>query len=181
MKLRVGEMMTLDGVMEETTQWIFPYMSDEATGDIMEGLRRAGAFLFGRKTYHGMTDWATRTGEMADIFNTLPKYVVSNTLRDSDVSGWNNSHVIRNNIVEEVAKLKQQGDSEKLIIINGSADLIRLLSAYDLIDEYYLTVMPLVVGKGKRLFSEGYEARLRLVDSTAYKTGLLRLFFEPVR
>lgn len=179
MKLRIGEAVTLDGVMEGSDQWVFPYLSPEAEEHIMEGLRRTGAFLFGRTTYEAMIPWSTRTGEMADIFNTLPKYVVSSTL--TDVSSWNNSHIISGNIVEEVAKLKQQGESEQLLLINGSADLVGLLAAHDLIDEYYLGVVPLIVGKGKRLFSEGFEARLRLVDCTVYQTGMLRLIYEPVR
>lgn len=179
MKLRVAEIVTLDGVFEGTNQWVFPYISTEATQNIMADLRKAGAFLFGSKTYPEMTGWSTRTGEMADIFNTLPKYVVSSTL--TDVSGWNNSHIISGNIIEEVTKLKQQGGGDKLIIINGSGDLVKLLARYDLIDEYYLTVVPLVVGKGKHLFSEGFEARLKLVESTTYPTGMLRLGFEMVR
>src|SRR2546430_990823 len=179
MKLRVGEGMTLDGVMEGLNEWVFPYISQEATDDIMADIRKTGAFLFGRTTYEGMIPWSTRTGEMADIFNTLPKYVVSSTL--TDVSVWNNVHIISEHIVEEVAKLKQQGESEKLLLINGSADLVGLLAAHDLIDEYLLTVAPLVVGKGKRLFPEGFEARLRLVEYKAYKTGMLRLHYETVK
>ena len=73
------------------------------------------------------------------------------------------------------------GESEKLLLINGSADLVGLLAAHDLIDEYLLTVAPLVVGKGKRLFPEGFEARLRLVEYKAYKTGMLRLHYETVK
>ncbi|GHO90014.1 pyrimidine reductase [Reticulibacter mediterranei] len=176
MKLRASEMVSLDGVMEAPDQWVFPYMDQEIGQDVMSALGETDAMLFGRKTYLEMTAWSSRTGEMADIFNRAPKYVVSTTLRDVS---WDNSHVIAGNIVEEVAKLKAQPGG--ILLVNGSAELVRLLAQYDLTDEYYLTVAPLVLGKGKRLFPEGSEARLRLVHSKAYQTGIVRLGYEPVK
>ena len=129
-----------------------------------------------KTTYLEMSAWATRTGEMADIFNTLPKYVVSSTLTDIT---WNNTHVIKDNIVEEVAKLKAQPGG--FLMINGSGELVHLLAQHDLIDEYFLSVAPLVLGKGKRLFQEGDQARLQLIASQAYKTGILRLGYQLIR
>jgi dihydrofolate reductase len=81
-------------------------------------------------------------------------------------------------MVEEVARLKAQPGG--FLLVQGSAELVRLLARHNLIDEYYLSVAPLVLGKGKRLFSEGDQARLLLVDSHAYQTGMLRLRYEPV-
>jgi len=120
--------------------------------------------------------WPSRTGDMAGRFNSVPKYVVSSTLRDVT---WNNSHVITGNIAEEVAKLKAQPGG--ILLVNGSADLVQLLAQHHLIDEYYFSVAPLVLGKGKRLFQEGEQARLQLVNSKAYKTGMLRLGYEPIK
>jgi len=106
MRLQVSEILTLDGVMEAPEQWVFQYMDQEIGEDVMSILGETNAMLFGRKTYQEMAAaWPNRTGGMADIFNSVPKYVVSSTLRDVT---WNNSHVITGNVVEEVARLKAQ-------------------------------------------------------------------------
>jgi dihydrofolate reductase len=102
--------------------------------------------------------------------------VISSTLGDVT---WNNSHVITGIIAEEVAKLKAQPGG--ILLVQGSADLVRLLTQHHLIDEYALHVAPLVLGKGKRLFQEGHQDRLHLVDTKTYKTGMLTLTYEPVR
>jgi len=120
--------------------------------------------------------WPNRTGGMADIFNSVPKYVVSSTLRDVT---WNNSHVIAGKIEEEVAKLKAQPGG--ILLVQGSADLVRLLAQHHLIDEYALHVAPLILGKGKRLFQEGDQARLQLANTKPYKTGMLSLSYQPAR
>jgi len=177
MRLRVSEILTLDGVMEAPDHWVFQYMDQEIGEDVMAALQETDAMLFGRKTYQEMAAaWPSRTGGMADRFNSVPKYVVSSTLRDVT---WNNSHVITGNIAEEVAKLKAQPGG--ILLVNGSADLVQLLAQHHLIDEYYFSVAPLVLGKGKRLFQEGEQARLQLVNSKAYKTGMLRLGYEPIK
>jgi len=177
MKLRVSEILTLDGVMEAPDHWVFSYMDQEIGEDVMAALQETDAMLFGRKTYQEMAAaWPSRTGDMADRFNSVHKYVVSSTLRDVT---WNNSHLITGSIAEEVAKLKAQPGG--ILLVNGSAALVRLLAQHHLIDEYYLNVAPLVLGEGKRLFQEGDQMRLQLVDSKAYKTGMLRLDYEPIK
>ncbi|QBD76689.1 dihydrofolate reductase [Ktedonosporobacter rubrisoli] len=176
MKIRAAEIVTLDGVMEACNQWIFPYLDQEIEVDVINTLLETDAFLFGRKTYLELTTWANRNSAMAELFNILPKYVVSGTLKEVT---WNNSHIISGNIVEEVAKLKAQPG--EYLLINGSADLVRLLAQHDLIDEYYLSIVPLVLGKGKRLFPEGDQAKLQLLDCKAYKTGLLHLSYGPIK
>ncbi|GHO90432.1 pyrimidine reductase [Reticulibacter mediterranei] len=177
MKLRVSEIISLDGVMEAPDQWVFPYMDQEIGQEVISALLETDAMLFGRKTYQEMaTAWPDRTGDMADIFNRVPKYVVSTTLTEVT---WNNSHIIAGNIVEEIAKLKAQPG--RILLVNGSVELVRLLAQRHLIDEYALSVAPLVVGKGKRIFPEGDHMQLQLVDSHAYKTGMLRLSYEPIR
>ncbi len=120
--------------------------------------------------------WPERSGAMADIFNSIPKYVVSTTLSEL---AWNNSRLITGNIVEEVAKLKAQPG--RVMLINGSAELVQLLTQHHLIDEYILTVAPLVLLKGKHLFQAGMEGQLQLLDSRTYKTGIIRLNYEPVK
>lgn len=177
MRLRVSEILTLDGVMEAPDNWVFPYMDQEIGEYVMTLLQETDAMLFGRKTYQEMAAaWPERSGAMADIFNGVPKYVVSTTLSDL---AWNNSHLITGNIVEEVAKLKAQPG--RVLLINGSADLVRLLTQHHLIDEYILTVAPLALLKGKRLFQAGMEGQLQLLDSRAYKTGIVRLNYQPVK
>jgi len=177
MRLQVSEILTLDGVMEAPEQWVFQYMDQEIGEDVMAALQKTDAMLFGRKTFQEMAAaWPGRTGGMADIFNRVPKYVVSSTLRGVT---WNNSHVITGNIVEEVAKLKAQPGG--ILLVQGSADLVRLLAQHHLIDEYSLHVASLVLGKGKRLFQEGDQARLQLTSTKSYKTGMLSLSYEPAR
>ena len=171
MILRVSEILSLDGVMEAPDHWVFQYMDQEIGEDVMAALQETNAMLFGRKTYQEMAAaWPSRTGDMADHFNSVPKYVVSSTLRDVT---WNNSHVITDNVAEEVAKLKAQPG--RTLLVNGSADLVRLLAQHHLIDEYYLTIAPLVLGKGKRLFQEGDQARFQLIASKAYSMAHIPL------
>ena len=177
MRLRVNEIVSLDGVMEAPEQWIFPYMDQEIGADVMSALAETDAMLFGRKTYQEMAAaWPNRTGDMADLFNSVPKYVVSRTLTELT---WNNSRRIAGNIAEEVAQLKAQPGG--VLLVQGSADLVHYLAQHDLIDEYSFAVAPLVLGKGKRLFAEGTQAQLRLLDTKAYSTGMLRLGYAPAR
>ncbi|HZU68371.1 MAG TPA: dihydrofolate reductase family protein [Ktedonobacteraceae bacterium] len=174
MRLQVSEILTLDGVMEAPENWVFPYMDQEIGEYVMTALQEVDAMLFGRKTFQEMAAaWSERSGPMADIFNGVPKYVVSSTLKDVS---WNNSHVITGNIAEEVAKLKDQPG--RIMLVQGSADLVRLLAQHHLIDEYALHVAPLVLGKGKRLFQEGDQAQLQLANTKPYKAGMLTLIYE---
>ncbi len=97
----------------------------------------------------------------ADRMNTIPKYVVSTTMEEA---GWNNTIVIRENVIEEIARLKQQ--SGKDILLSGSAELVNSLMPSGLIDEYRLMIHPIVVGTGKRLFENGIDTKnLKLVDT----------------
>ncbi len=118
--------------------------------------------------------WPERTGDMADRFNSIPKFVVSTTLQEAT---WNNSKLIKSNIAEEVLKLKQQFG--QAITILGSGDLVHTLMDHHLIDEYLLVVCPLVLGNGKRLFQDASRTTLRLVNSKAYTTGAVWLTYQP--
>src|SRR5215207_4291877 len=136
---------------------------------------QSDALLLGRVTYQGFAEaWPSRTGEFADKFNSMPKFVVSTTLEDPE---WNNTTVIKGNVAEEVAKLKQRPSGD--IVIHGSAQLVQALLEDDLIDEYRLMVFPIVLGSGKRLFREtGKATTLKLVDSKTVGAGVLILAYE---
>jgi len=135
------------------------------------------ALLLGRVTYEGFAEaWPSRTGEFADKFNEMPKYVVSSTL---EAPAWNNSTVISGDVAGEVAKLKESGEGE--ILVNGSAQLVRTLMEHDLVDEYRLMVFPIVLGTGKRLFEDPGEAKaLHLAASKPVgPDGVVILTYRP--
>ncbi len=159
-KLTVTEFMTLDGVMEdpggaekfEHGGWAFKFQRG-SDGDKfkMDELLNCDAFLLGRVTYDGFAAaWPTRTGEFADMMNNMPKYIVSSTLENP---AWKNSTIINKNVAEEVAKLKATPGRD--ILVAGSAQLVSTLMELDLVDELRLMVYPVVLGKGKRLFTKG--------------------------
>jgi dihydrofolate reductase len=126
-------------------------------------------------TYEGFAAaWPSRSGDFADKFNSMPKYVVSTTLEDPE---WNNSTVISGDVAEAVAALKR--DVEGDILVNGSVQLVQTLIEHDLVDEYRLMVFPTVLGAGKRLFGEAREATaLRLADAKPAGETLI-LIYEP--
>ena len=146
MKIVVTQFMTLDGVVAEPQEWSFPYWSDQ-TGDFkLEELRASDAQLLGRITYEGFAAaWPTMEKDpagFADKMNSMPKYVVSTTLKKAE---WDNSTIIKTNVAEEVAKLKKQPGGD--VLVAGSMTLIRTLMEHDLVDEYHLLVYPIVLGK----------------------------------
>jgi dihydrofolate reductase len=176
-KLQVAEFLTLDGVMEAPDTWTGPFFNEEIGMDIGSNLFKIDALLYGRRTYEEMAAaWPERTGEMADRFNSISKFVVSTTLSEAT---WNNSKLIKGNIAEEVSKLKHE-DGQSIVIL-GSGELVSLLTQQNLIDEYLLLVMPLVLGKGKRLFRERINTTLKLVESKTYSTGVVSLTYQPER
>jgi dihydrofolate reductase len=190
-KLVVGSFLTLDGVMQapggpnEDREggfrhggWLVPYF-DEKFGEIMtEWTKQAGAFLLGRKTYEMFAaSWPKSTDpadESATALNTRPKFVASRTL---DQVTWNNSHLLRGDVAEEVAKLKVQEGGE--IQVHGSSDLLQTLLKHDLIDTLRIWQFPLVVGTGKRLFGEGtVPSSFRLVDTQQTAIGAVLHVYE---
>jgi dihydrofolate reductase len=132
--------------------------------------------LFGRRTYEFLAArWPSRTGEFADRFNDMPKYVVSSTLKDPS---WNNSTVLSGEVVREVSKLKEERDGE--IVVAGSIQLVRKLMESDLVDELRLMIYPVVLGAGRRLFGESSDQRpMRLVETRAVD-DLAYLIYEVV-
>jgi dihydrofolate reductase len=139
---------------------------------------RAEAWLLGRRSHEffGMR-WRPRNGDLADRLNSIPKYVVSSTLEDPD---WNNSTVLKGDVVTEVSKLKQELDGE--IVVPASYQLGRTLIANDLVDELRVVVFPVVLGAGERLFGETRDKKpMRLVDTRTIGNGLAFLTYEFVR
>ena len=142
-----------------------------------EALRTA-ALLLGRRSYQWLAArWPSRTGALADRLNSLPKYVVSSTLQEPK---WSNVTVLRGDVVSEVSKLKQElaGD----IVVYASYQLGRTLLEHDLVDELRLTVFPVALGTGERLFGETSDKKpLRLVDTKTVGDGLAFLTYQFVR
>ncbi len=179
-KIVLTEFVTLDGVMEDPHDWHFPYWSDEMAAFKHEETMATDALLLGRVTYEGFAAaWPGRTDDTgyADRLNSIPKYVVSTTLRDPE---WSNSHVIRENVTGEIAKLKEADGQD--MVIHGSADLARSLMEANLIDEIRLMVHPLVLGTGKRLFEERrFMNFLHLTRTEPMPNGVVVLTYEPAK
>jgi dihydrofolate reductase len=173
-KIIVTEFLSLDGVMEAPHLWSFPYWNDEIGKVKDDELFTSDAQLLGRVTYQGFaTAWPSRTGDYADRLNNLPKYVVSTTLETVE---WHNSHLIKENITEEVIRLKQQPGQN--ILVHGSRTLVQTLMQDQLIDEYNLLVYPLILGSGMRLLNEGDSASLKLVEARPFSSGVVLLRYQ---
>ena len=182
-KIVVSENVTLDGVVQDPAGaegfgrggWVGRVGErgrEEAANVLLDEVLGAEAQLFGRRTYEFLAArWPSRSGELADRLNEMPKFVVSSTLKDPD---WNNSTVLAGDVMQEVSKLKQELDRE--IVVAGSIRLVRTLMNHDLVDELRLMIYPVVLGAGERLFGETSEQRpvrlleTRTVDDLAYLT-----------
>jgi len=176
-KVVVTEFMALDGVVEEPA-WTSPYWNDEIAKFKGEESSASDALLLGRVTYQGFAAaWPQSDDEGADYFNSVRKYVVSTSLEEP--LEWNNSTLIKDDIVAELTELKQQDGQD--ITVHGSATLAQTLVEHDLVDRYRLLVYPVVVGKGKRLFQEGIRATLKLLESQSFSSGVVSLIYEPER
>ncbi|GAB4554084.1 MAG: dihydrofolate reductase family protein [Anaerolineae bacterium] len=175
-KLVVTEFLSLDGVMEHP-MWTAPYWNDEIAAFKGEETNGGDALLLGRVTYQGFAAaWPDSTDEGAPYFNSVRKYVVSTTL---DVVEWNNSVLIKDNVAEEITKLKQQDGNN--IVVHGSATLVQWLMEHHLVDVYRFLVYPVVVGKGKRLFKEDFTTSLTLVEAKSFSSGVVALIYMPNR
>jgi dihydrofolate reductase len=143
---------------------------DEALG--------AEAMLLGRRSYEWLAArWPSRSGELADRLNSLPKYVVSSTLEDPD---WNNSTVLKGDVVTEVSKLKRELTGE--IVVPASFQLVHTLMEHDLVDELRLKIFPVVLGAGERLFGETSDKkRMRLVATKSVEGDVAYLTYARVR
>jgi dihydrofolate reductase len=177
-RIVVSEFLTVDGVMTGEEEWVFAFWSDEEMKVKHDELFASDALLLGRVTYEIFaSSWPNMTDPdgFAERMNSIPKYVVSATL--NEVS-WNNSHLIKENIPEAVAKLKEQPGQD--ILVAGSAELVNSLMEHDLVDEYRLMISPVVVGTGKRLFKDGIDRKvLEHAGTRSLPHGVTQLTYRP--
>jgi dihydrofolate reductase len=187
-RLVVSEFITLDGVIEnpggsedsEHGGWSFRHPAPEGQQFKSDELAAADIQLLGRVTYEGFAAaWPAMeeaTGEFGQKMNAMPKVVVSATLTEA---AWNNTTIVSGNLAEEVAKLKRRYPGD--VLVAGSAALVRSLAEHNLVDEYRLMVHPVVLGHGKRLFSDGFPmADLELAESRKVGPDVLVLIYRPV-
>jgi dihydrofolate reductase len=183
-KIVVTEFVSLDGVMEDPGGaesfrhggWSFEFERGEGGNAFkLDETMSSDALLLGRSTYEGFAEaWPSREGEFADKFNTMPKYVVSSTLRDPE---WTNTTVVEGDLGEVVARLKEE--HERDIVVHGSATLVQALIEKALVDELRLMVFPVVLGTGKRAFGETSDKRrLELVDTKVVGDGVVILVYR---
>jgi dihydrofolate reductase len=186
-KIVISENVTLDGVIQDPAGdedfkhggWVGrikdrPQLNklalDEALG--------AEALLLGRRSYEWFAArWPSRSGELADRLNSMPKYVVSSTLEHP---AWNNSTVLKGDVLTEVSKLKHELNGE--IVVPASFQLVRTLMEHDLVDELRLKIFPVVLGAGERLFGETSDKKpIRLVDTQIVGGDVAFLTYEVVQ
>jgi dihydrofolate reductase len=186
-KIVISENVSLDGVVQdpvgdegfERGGWVGLVKDLPAVNKLaLEEALGAEALLLGRRSYEWFGGrWPSRSGELADRLNGMPKYVVSSTLEDPD---WNNSTVLHGDVVDEVAKLKQELSGE--IVVLASFQLLRTLMEHDLVDELRLKVFPIMLGAGERLFGETSDTKpMRLVETRTLGDGVAFLTYERVR
>jgi dihydrofolate reductase len=183
----VSENVSLDGVIQDPAGdegfrvggWVGLIKDSPQLNKLaLDEARGAEALLLGRRSYEWFAArWPSRSGELADRLNGLPKYVVSSTLEDPD---WNNSTVLKGDAVEEVSKLKQGLNGE--IVVPASFQLLRTLMEHDFVDELRLKIFPVVLGAGERLFGETSDKKpMRLLDAQTVEGGIAYLTYERVR
>jgi dihydrofolate reductase len=182
--------LTLDGVMQSPSHpdedrrggfehggWAPPYADEVMASFMARGIEQGETMLFGRRTYEQFASyWPHQPDDnpYAAVLNSRRKYVVSTTL--GDTLQWANSTRLED--VQAVAELKEQPGGD--IVVLGSGELIGSLMRHDLIDEYVLSIHPLVLGSGRRLFPEGGPfAKLRMVDSVTTTTGVVIGTYQP--
>ena len=184
----VTEFISLDGVIEapgggedyKHGGWSFKFdRGDDGNKFKLDELAEADAQLLGRRTYEGFAAaWPGRKDDagFADKMNSMPKYVVSNSLEKAD---WENTTVLSGDAAEQVAKLRESESGD--ILVAGSAQLVQTLVANGLVDELRLMVFPIVLGSGKRLFGDSdTPARLKLVDTKPVGSdGVVILTYAP--
>ena len=176
--IAAGLFVSLDGVVESPETWTGPYFNDQV-GQAVGALMAANdAMLLGRVTYEGFAEaFGGQSGGMADQMNNTPKYVVSSTLSSAD---WQNSTLVNDDVAARISELKQQPGRN--IGMSGSSTLVSWLLRYTLLDRLDLLVFPVVLGSGKRLFSEpGGQVPLTLTGSEAFSSGVVHLTYEPAR
>jgi dihydrofolate reductase len=186
-KIVKSNFVSLDGVVQDPAGnegfrlggWVGPLKDRQDLNKLaLDEALGAEALLLGRRSYEFLAAlWPSRSGELADRLNSLPKYVVSSTLEDPD---WNNSTVLTGHVVNEVSKRKQELDGE--IVVPASFQLLHTLMEHDLVDELRLMIIPVVLGAGERLFGKTSDIKpMRLIDTQTVDDGVAFLTYEAVR
>jgi dihydrofolate reductase len=185
-RIVVTEYISVDGVVEapsgsetfERVGWTDAFTrGPEGDQFKWDETSASDALLLGRVTYDGFAPvWPQIPGEFADKFNSMPKYVISSTLENPE---WNNTTVLRGDVVEEATKLKEKYEGD--IVVHGSPQLAQTLIEHDLVDAIHLQVYRVIVGAGKRLFAEtSVTKRLRLAEAKTVGDGVHILIYERV-
>jgi dihydrofolate reductase len=178
-KLIMWNLITLDGYFQGEKNWDLPWhervWGEELQQFSIEQLQSSDLLVFGRVTYEGMSAyWQTAKGAVADYMNSLPKVVCSRTLQ---TVAWNNTTIMKENVAEEVARLKQQGNGNMFVF--GSANLSKTLMNERLFDEYRLGIAPVIHGRGRLLFSDEVKPQeLQLLEARQLSTGCIILRYQ---
>ena len=186
-RIVVSDNVSLDGVIEDPAGdegfrvggWVGKLKDREEINKLaLDDAVGADALLLGRRSYEWFAGrFPSRSGALADRLNSLPKYVISSTLEHP---AWNNSTVLKGDVLSEVSKLKQELNGE--IVVLASFQLVHTLLEHDLIDELRLKIFPIVLGAGDRLFGETSDTKsMRLVETRALGDGVAVLTYEAVR
>jgi len=186
-RIVVSDNVSLDGVIQDPAGdegfrlggWVGQIKDrEEVNRAALEEALASEALLLGRRSYEWFAArWPSRNGELADRLNSMPKYVVSSTLEDPE---WNNSAVLKGDVVDEVSRLRGELDGE--IVVLASFQLVRTLLEHDLVDVLRLKIYPVVLGAGERLFGEISDRKgLRLVDTQTLDGDVTFLTYERVR
>jgi dihydrofolate reductase len=182
-KIIAGLSITLDGVVEgpgptddfEMAGWTWPYFSEEIGNAIGEEIMQCDTMMLGRKTYDVFeASFASQTGGIADVMNSLSKVLVSTTGQPT----WANTRLISSNVMDEIRDLKQQDG--KGIIISGSISLVQSLLRENLVDTLVMMVYPVTLGVGMRLFAEGMpKNEFQLVSASPVNSNVVKLKYQP--
>jgi dihydrofolate reductase len=173
---------SLDGVVEAPNEWQFDVFDEAMGAAINSQMEAEDAILMGRVTYQEFASfWPTSTDEpFASHINNTPKYVVSTTLDKAGWGNWDQPTLLKGNLAKEINRLKKQPG--KNISVSGSPTLVRSLIQENLLDELQLMIHPVLVGKGKHLFTEDVDLkRLQLIDSKVTGTGVVIVTYRTAK
>jgi dihydrofolate reductase len=186
-KIIVLTFISMDGVMqapggpkEDTSGgfkyggWTFPYFDDFSGKVMAEQMKQPFCLLLGRKTYDIFASYWPEHEDGWPGVNDVTKYVVSNTLTKPE---WKNSHILSGDVVEKIKKLKQENGPD--LHVYGSGNMVQTLLKNDLVDEFWLKIFPITLGKGKKLFEEGtIPAAFSLIETKTSPSGVIFANYE---
>lgn len=177
-KIIESTLMSVDGVVGNPAAWgVMDYRDGEVQREALRRLSGCDAMLMGRRTYEDFAAvWPPQTTDLADRVNSISKFVFSSTLEKAD---WNNSTIVRGDVVAQVTKLKQRDGQD--LVIYGHGLLGQTLLEHGLLDELQLSIHPLLAGSGTQLFRVGGKRPLKLVSAKTFGTGVVVLSYRPAQ